>query len=135
MTITRILTAFWIGSLLLLSGASAAPGPDETLVQVTAAIQAGNAAELAKKFNNMIDLTLPGYDDTYSRVQAGQIMKDFFAQNPVKSFTISKSGSSPDGSRYHIGTLETTRKSYRIYFTLKMAGGQDLIHQFQAQDN
>ncbi|HNY01997.1 MAG TPA: DUF4783 domain-containing protein [Bacteroidales bacterium] len=113
----------------------ATPEQDQTLAQVAAAVQAGNAAELMKKFNAMVDLTLPGFDDSYSRVQAGQMLKDFFAQNPVKSFTITKSGSSPDGSRYHIGTLETSKKTYRVYFIVKSAGGQDLIHQFQVQEN
>ena len=34
-------------------------GPGETVTQVAAALQAGNASEVAKNFNAMVDLTLP----------------------------------------------------------------------------
>jgi hypothetical protein len=120
---------------LLLLGNRAVAGPDETTALIAAAIRAGNAAEVSGHFNSMVDLTVPGYDDTYSKAQAGQILKEFFLQNPVKTFKITKQGSSPDGSQYAIGSLETTRKTYRIYFLIKTVGGQNLVQQFQVQDS
>ncbi|MDP1623752.1 MAG: DUF4783 domain-containing protein [Bacteroidales bacterium] len=111
------------------------PGPEETAAQVTAAIQAGNAAEVAKNFNAMVDLTLPGYDDSYSKTQAGQILKDFFSQNTVKGFKITRQGSSPDGSHYNIGSLEAGKKVYRVYFIIKAVNGQNLVQQLQVQEN
>jgi hypothetical protein len=119
----------------LFLGFVASPGPEETATQVTAAIQAGNAMEVAKNFNAMIDLTLPGYDDTFSKAQAGQILKDFFTQNPVKSFKITRQGSSPDGSQYTIGSLEAGKKIFRVYFIIKSANGQNLVQQLQLQEN
>ncbi len=110
-------------------------GPGETVTQVAAALQAGNASEVAKNFNAMVDLTLPGYDETYSKTQAGQILKDFFTQNPVKSFKITRQGSSPDGSQYAIGTLEAGKKVFRVYFIIKSVNGQNLVHQLQVQEN
>lgn len=111
------------------------PGPEETATQVATAIQAGNAAEVAKNFNPMVDLTLPGYDDSYSKTQAGQILKDFFTQNPVKSFKVTRQGSSPDGSQYTIGSLEAGKKVFRVYFIIKSVNGQYLVQQLQLQDN
>jgi hypothetical protein len=111
------------------------PGPEETATQVTLAIQAANATEISKYFNSMVDLTLPGYDDSYSKAQAGQIMKEFFSQNPVKNFKITRQGSSPDGSHYSIGSLDTGKKVYRVYFLIKSVNGQDLLHQLQVQEN
>jgi len=116
------------------TGAYALAGPEETAAQVVSAIQAGNAAEVAKHFNAMVDLTLPGYDDTYSKTQAGQILKDFFTQNPVKAFKTTRQGSSPDGSLFCIGTLDTGKKSYRVYFIIKTVNGQNLIQQLQVQE-
>jgi hypothetical protein len=116
-------------------GSMAIPGPEETAAQVAAAIQAGNAGDVSKYFNAMIDLTLPGYDDTYSKTQAGQILKEFFANNPVKSFKITRQGSSPDGSQYSIGSLDTGKKVYRVYFLIKAVNGQNLVHQLQVQDS
>ncbi len=116
-------------------GYHAYAGPDETATQVAAAIQAGNAADVAKYFNSMVDLTLPGYDDSYSKAQAGQIIKEFFTQNPVKSFKITRQGSSPDGSQYTIGSLDTGKKVFRVYFLIKLVNGQNLLQQLQVQDN
>jgi len=128
------LTALILPALLCM-GFSAFSGPEETAAQVTTALQAGNAAEVAKNFNAMIDLTLPGYDDTYSKTQAGQILKDFFTQNPVKSFKITRQGSSPDGSQYTIGRLEAGKKVFRVYFIIKSVNGQNLVQQLQVQEN
>lgn len=116
-------------------GFTAFSGPEETAAQVTAALQSGNAMEVAKNFNAMVDLTLPGYDDTYSKTQAGQILKDFIAQNPVKSFKITRQGSSPDGSQYTIGSLEAGKKIFRVYFIIKAVNGQNLVQQLQVQEN
>ena len=120
---------------VLCMGFTAFSGPEETATQVAAAIQAGNAADLAKNFNAMIDLTLPGYDDSYSKAQAGLILKDFFTQNPVKSFKVTRQGSSPDGSQYTIGSLETGKKVFRVYFIIKSVSGQFLVQQLQVQEN
>ena len=83
----------------------------------------------------MVDLTLPGYDDTSSKAQAGQILKEFLSKNPVKTFKVTNQGSSPDGSRYSIGSLDAGGKIYRVYFLIKTVNGQDLIHQLQLQES
>lgn len=125
-----LITAFLVAPMV-----RASSGPEETTAQVVAAIQNGNSSELSRYFNSMIDLTLPGYDDSYSKAQAGQILREFFTQQPVKSFKVTRQGNSPDGSQYTIGTLETTKKSYRIYFLIKSVNNQFLVHQFQVQDS
>ncbi|MEI7500889.1 MAG: DUF4783 domain-containing protein [Bacteroidota bacterium] len=124
-----IIPAFlWMGFI-------SSQGPEETATLVASAIQASNATDISKYFNSMVDLTLPGYDDSYSKAQAGQIMKEFFSQNPVKSFKINRQGSSSDGSHYSIGSLDTGKKVFRVYFLLKSVNGQNLIQQLQVQDN
>ena len=120
--------------LSLLSFPLRAAGPEETAKLVTAAIQNGNAGEVSKYFNAMVDLSVPGYDDTYSRTQAGQILKEFFSRYPIKSFKINKEGSSNDGSRYSIGELLTGQITYRVYFLIKPVGGQSLVQQLQIQE-
>ncbi|MCK9203825.1 MAG: DUF4783 domain-containing protein [Bacteroidales bacterium] len=110
-------------------------GPDETEKLISAALQAGNATEVGKYFNAMVDLTLPGYDDTYSKAQASQILKEFFTKNQVKNFKFTNQGSSSDGSRYSIGSLDAGGKTYRVYFLIKSVNGQNLIQQLQMQEN
>jgi hypothetical protein len=57
---------------ILFMGFMSYSAADETITQVSTAIQAGNATEVTKYFNSMVDLTLPGYDDTYSKTQAAR---------------------------------------------------------------
>lgn len=123
-----------VSTLLLFLGLMAGQGPEDTARQVTAALQGGNATEISKHFNTMIDLTLPGYDDSYSKAQAGQIVREFFSGQTVKSYKVTRQGTSPDGAQYTIGNLETSKQTYRVYFLIKKSGGQFLVHQFQIQD-
>ena len=118
-------------SLFLLSFSS----PVDTAKLVATALQVGNAQEVAKYFNTMVDLSLPSSDDTYSKTQAEQILRDFFAKIPVKGFKVSKQGNSADGSTYCIGTLEAGNKTFRVYFLIKSNGSQNVVHQMQVQEN
>jgi hypothetical protein len=99
--------------------------------KVSQAIQSSNTSELAKYFNNSIDLTIPDSEGTYSKVQAEQILKSFFSKYPPVSFTINHKGNSKDGSQYAIGTYKSKLVSFRTYYLTKPIGGQLLIHQLK----
>lgn len=99
--------------------------------KITQAIQTSNTSELAKYFNNSIDLTIPDSEGTYSKVQAEQILKSFFSKYPPVSFTINHKGNSKDGSQYAIGTYKSKTKSFRTYYLTKPIGGQLMIHQLK----
>lgn len=87
--------------------------------KVTLAIKAGNAKELSVMFDNNIEITILDKEQTYSKAQAEQVVKDFFAKNAPKSFELVHKGSSNEGSKYGIGTLITSAKTYRVYFLVK----------------
>jgi hypothetical protein len=106
----------------------------DCIEQITNAIKLGSAEELAKNFNNTIDLSVPDKDGTFSNVQAELIVKDFFRNNKVQSFKINHKGSSNDGSKYAIGTMNTSSNSYRIYFLIKNSSGKELIHQMEIEE-
>lgn len=99
--------------------------------KISQAIQSSSASELSKYFNNSIDLTIPGSEGTYSKVQAEQIIKDFFAKYPPVSFAINHKGNSNDGSIYCIGTYKSKLRSFRTYYLTKPIGGQLMIHQLK----
>lgn len=99
--------------------------------KITLAIKSSSATELAKYFNNSIDLTIPGSEGTYSKVQAEQIVKSFFVKYPPVSFTINHQGKSNDGSIYAIGTYKSSSLSFRTYYLAKQISGQLLIHQLK----
>ena len=49
--------------------------------KVTVAIKSGNAKELAAMFDNSIEITILESEQTYSKAQAEQVVKDFFLKN------------------------------------------------------
>ena len=109
--------------------------PENALADITKnvadAIRKGNASELAVYFNSSIDLTVPGKEGSFSKAQAEQIIKDFFAKNTPKSFEIKHQGTSSDGSNYAIGTMVTNKGNFRTYFLIKSISGKNYIQQLQ----
>jgi hypothetical protein len=106
----------------------------QTTTRISAALSNGSATVLASLMNNTVALTLPDSDGTYSKKQAEQLIKMFFEQNPVSTFTTEHNGTSTDGSCYMIGDLLTTKqKTYRVYVLTKQREGIDLIHQLQIE--
>ncbi len=111
------------------------PMPDQAFAEfskkITEAIRKGSSSELSSYFASTIDLTVPGKEGSFSKAQAEQIVKDFFAQNQPKSFTIKHNGSSNDGSQYSVGTYVTAKNTYRSYFLIKNVSGKFYLLQLQ----
>ena len=57
------------------------------LNDVVNAIKSGNAAAVAKYFDNTVDITVNGKSTNYSKAQGEVVLRDFFANNAVKSFS------------------------------------------------
>ncbi len=91
------------------------------LDRISLAIQTGNAKELAKYFDNNVEITIFDKEDTYSKAQAEMVLKDFFTKQKPASFKIIHNGNS-NHSQYAIGTLITAQGSFRTYIYLKNKG-------------
>jgi hypothetical protein len=120
----------WLSPLIAMS--NELPGISEN---IAAAIRAGNSKSLAMYFNSTLEITLPGKEGTFSKVQAEMVMKDFFAKNPPTSFDVNQKGTSSGGSQFMIGTFKSNNKLYKTYFLLKPVDGQLLIQQLQFEVN
>lgn len=107
--------------------------PYYSIEEVVTAIRGGNAGQLAKYFDNRIDITLPGKSDNYSKNQAEMILKDFFTQNAVQNFQIKHKGDNSDGSQFCIGTLKTKNGDFRTKFFMKMRGDKQVIQEMEFQ--
>ena len=100
--------------------------------EVATAIRSGDSKQLASYFGSSVDLTVINQEDVYSKAQAELIVKDFFARNPPKSFTLLHKGSSKEGTVYGIGNmLSTNGKTFRTSFFLKMSSGRQLIQELR----
>lgn len=123
--IILILQAFWI---LPATPITSGPIPEGIIL----AFKAGNATELAKHFNTSIELVILENEDVYSKTQAEQILRNFFANHRPESFKIIFEGGK-ETSRYAIGSLLTSSGNFRIYFLIKNQDGTPLIHQLRIE--
>src|SRR4051812_11713762 len=107
-----LLTATVLFSSFMLTGG---------LEEIISSLKSGNSAQIAKYFDNTVEITLPDKSNSYSKSQGEMILKDFFSNSPVKSFDILHKGEN-GGSQYCIGTLVTKNGTYRTTVFMKNKG-------------
>lgn len=100
--------------------------------QVISALRSGNAPELAKYFDENVELTLPEKSDNYSKAQALLILKDFFNNNGVKTFEVKHKGEQ-SGGQFCIGTLQTKAGNYRTTVFMKTKSGKQVVKDIRFQ--
>jgi hypothetical protein len=103
------------------------------IADVINALKTGNAAEMSKYFDNTVEITLPGKSSSYSKSQAELILRDFFAGNSVKGFTVIHQGENA-GSQFCIGTLVTKSSTYRTTVYMKQKGDKQLLQEIRFEN-
>lgn len=97
---------------------------------VVNAIKSGNAASVSKYFDNTVEITINGKSTNYSKAQGEVVLRDFFANNTVKSFSVLHQGES-GGAEFCIGTLSTSNGSYRTTLNLKQKGDKQTLQEIK----
>ena len=100
------------------------------LNDVVNAIKAGNAASVAKYFDNTVEITVNGKSTNYSKTQGEVVLRDFFTNNAVKSFSVVHQGES-SGAQFCIGTLATANGSFRTTLNLKQKGDKQILQEIK----
>lgn len=118
-----------IATTVILSSFSALLSIDEVVV----ALKNGDAAQIAKHFDNTIEITMPDKSNSYSKNQAEVVLKDFFSTNGVKSFEVNHKGENA-GSQYCIGTLVTKNGSFRTTVFMKQKGDKQLLQEIRFEN-
>jgi hypothetical protein len=119
--------AILFSSLFLVSFA-----PTYTIEEVVVAMRTGNAPQLAKYFDDRVDITLPDKSNNYSKSQAEMILKDFFSTSGVKNFQVKHKGE-VNGSQFCTGTLETKIGNYRTKLYMKQKGDKQVLQEIAFQ--
>lgn len=119
----------YITFFILLSSFSHRIGIDD----VIGAIRAGSASQVAKFFDNNVEISMPDKSNSYSKSQAELVLKDFFITNPVKGFEIIHKGENA-GSQYCIGTLQTKNGSYRTTVFMKQKGEVQVLQELRFEN-
>lgn len=116
--------------LLLAACLLSATTPFVSIDEVVNGMRTGNAAQIARYFDNTVEITMPEKGSSFSKSQAEIVLKDFFANNPVKSFEIIHKGENA-GSQYCIGTLVTKNGSFRTTIFMKQKGNAQLLQELR----
>jgi hypothetical protein len=101
--------------------------------EVINAIKSGSASEVAKYFDNTVEITFPKKSNSYSKRQAQLVLRDFFSENEVKDFKVIHQ-SEKEGSEYCIGSLTTVNGSFRTTIYLKQSGSKKLIQELRFEN-
>ena len=115
-----------VGTTTLLFAAS------DIYTDISNAIRSGDAKAVSKYFGNTVNMTIVSQEDMYSKVQAEQVLRDFFSKNTPKSFNIIHKGVSKEGAKFAIGTLQTAQgASFRTYFFVKQSTAGEIIQELR----
>lgn len=94
--------------------------------EIVDALKTGNIDKLSKYFDQMVDVTIPGKSNSFSKGQAELVVKDFFNVNKVRNFELQHSGSNPS-SNFIIGKLSTSNGEFRTTVYMRQRGDKLLI--------
>jgi hypothetical protein len=100
------------------------------LTNIVNAMKSGNASEVAKYFDENVEITLFDKSNSYAKRQAEQVLNDFFINNPVKDFEVIHQSENGD-SQYCIGNLITKNGTYRTTIYVKQHGQKQLIQELR----
>lgn len=106
--------------------------PQYSIEEVIGALKTGNAAQMAKFFDNRVDISLPDKSDNYSKNQGEMILRNFFATKGVKNFVVKHTGEN-NGSQFCIGSLQTKNGNYRTKLYMKQKGDQQVVQEIAFQ--
>lgn len=92
------------------------------------ALKQGNAEQLSKYFDNMLDLKLPEKDElkNVGKTQASITLNAFFEEIGVKGFEVS-SQNERNGTMYITGKLSGKDKAYNVTLMMKNKGDRPNI--------
>jgi hypothetical protein len=121
--ITLLIITFALVSFSILQG----------LDEVVASFKTGNAAQVARYFDNTVDISLPEKSSSYNKSQAEAVLREFFAGNAVKSFNLIHKGNKA-GSEYFIGSLVTKGKTYRTTIFMKQKGDKQYLQEIRIEN-
>ena len=94
--------------------------------EVITAMKTGNAADVARYFDNTVEINMTGKSNGYSKSPAELVLKDFFTSNGVKGLDVIHKGEN-SGSQFCIGTLSTKNGNYRTTIFMKQRGDKQVL--------
>ncbi len=105
--------------------------------QCIKALQTNNIDNFVSTFSNPIEIALPEKENSYSKIQAQEVMRNFLKKNKTKSFKVKQSGKSTGGSEFVIAILKTEANiEYQLYLLITNSDNKANLHlvEFELND-
>ncbi len=117
---------------LALFAAPASTAPNPGLDAITKALSTGDVDALAKYFDENLEISILDEENVYTKAQAIEVVKTFFANNKPKNFSAVHNGTSKGNSdQFCIGNLAANSGNYRVYIYLKTVGNSVAIKELR----
>lgn len=104
-----------------------------TYLTISTALNKGDVKIFNQVLNEKTDITLPYTSGIFSKRQAYYILKDFFENNPPKSFQIINT-SVNNGSNFIVGKMHTSNQHYRVCYLTKYTNNNLYIYQIRIEN-
>lgn len=101
----------------------------DVFTNVKNAIKAADADQLAKYFNQNLDVNIEGNLNTFSKAQASFAIGEFFKSHPPVDFAIVHKGSSQGGLQFAIGKYTSGDDVYTVLVRVKESASAKLVHE------
>lgn len=92
---------------------------NKMIEEIVPIIKAGSSRDLAKFFDNTIELNMNTVQGDYSRSQAELVVRDFFKKFPPKDFQVVKEGETASNIRYYIAYYTCQEQTFRVLIKTK----------------
>lgn len=102
------------------------------LTELVRAFKSGNTTTVSAYLDKNVEITMNGQNKNYNKVQATNVLADFFSTNKVSDFKVLHQSESAE-SAYCIGNLITSNGSYRLTFYAKDKNGRTLIQEIRIE--
>jgi hypothetical protein len=101
-----------------------------SFTEILDAIKSGDAKEIAKYFDNTVEITFSEKGNSYSKRQGELVLHDFFKLNSVKNFEVIHKSENAS-SQYCIGNLITNNGLFRTTIYMKQKGGKEVVQEIR----
>ncbi|MBS9523527.1 DUF4783 domain-containing protein [Litoribacter ruber] len=96
--------------------------------EIVTSFKIGSSRDLAKYFENTVELNVNGSQGDFSRSQAELVFRDFFKRYPAEDFQVVHKGESLQNIKYMIGYYSSQECTFRVLIKAREVNDQMRIY-------
>jgi hypothetical protein len=97
---------------------------NKAVEEIITSFKVGSSRDLARYFENTVELNVNGSQGDFSKSQAELVFRDFFKKNPANDFQVVHTGESMQNIKYYIGYYSSLENTFRVLIKTKETNDQ-----------